>query len=117
VALARPDVHGVLSDLGRLWHRGAVGGHDGERPTMDVHRMHEVIVRADEAQQQFLPNFHLNCVRCRVSFAVDCEKVRSLARPPHTWLGRIRPSVPATPEARWYIRDRGLVCSMDLWDR
>jgi len=57
VPLPWADVDRVLQVPGGRRERVSVGRHNRERATVNVHRMGEVVVAADEAMSSFWPTF------------------------------------------------------------
>ena len=76
VPLTGPDVHCVFAHARCLGHVVAVGGDDGERTTVDVHRMDEPAARSDEAHEETLPELQVDGLGRGEGLAVDREVVR-----------------------------------------
>ncbi len=94
VALPRPDVDGVRLVFRAVVQRNSVHGHDLERAAVDVHRMHEVVVGADEADLDGLADLHRDGVGRGIRLAVDGEVVRQRAFHQH---GGVCPPLPLQP--------------------
>ena len=79
VALPRSDIDRIGFIARAFPERLPVKCHHRERTAMYMHRVHEVIVAADEAQFDRFTHFHFHGFRGGVGFAVDGEIVRQRA--------------------------------------
>ena len=76
VSLTRPDAHCVFAHARCLGHVVAVGRDDGERTTVDVHRVDEATAGSDEANEETLSELQMDGLRRGEGLSVDREIVR-----------------------------------------
>ena len=94
VALSGSDIDSVSLKASCGRQCLAVAGDHDKRATMNVHRVYEAAVGADEPDLERFAHFHLDCVGRRIGAAIDREVVRHPAFHGHR---RIRQAIPHQP--------------------